>query len=123
MAYKDPDYRRKYRQRNREKIAAYDKAWRARNPQKRAEYQAKLYGLTREEVRAMWEAQEGKCAICERPAAECVRGVLAIDHDHVSGQVRKLLCMSCNGMLGMARDDPAVLERGADYLKALDRRF
>ena len=68
------------------------------------------YGLTAAEVDLMLQEQSGACAICrEAPAVH-------VDHDHMTGQVRALLCFNCNGGLGQFRDDPQVLRRAADYV-------
>lgn len=69
------------------------------------------YDLTSEEVRVMIEAQGGMCAICRRKAAEHV------DHDHVTGEVRGILCFTCNVGLGNFGDDIALMRAAADYLE------
>ena len=59
----------------------------------------------------MLEEQAGLCAICRRaPAAH-------VDHDHLTGAVRALLCFNCNGGLGQFKDDPAVLRAAAEYVE------
>ncbi len=58
----------------------------------------------------MLQGQNGLCAICK--AAPAVH----VDHDHVTGQVRALLCFNCNGGLGQFKDDPAVLRAAAEYV-------
>jgi hypothetical protein len=79
------------------------------------------YGLTKEQYEALLEAQHGRCAICERTPEEtnrrrngCER--LSVDHNHETGQVRGLLCASCNTLIGMARDDITVLQAAVEYL-------
>lgn len=62
------------------------------------------------------EDQGGKCAICGRPPKPGGRR-LNIDHDHITGAVRGLLCASCNRMLGWARDVAITLDAGGIYLR------
>jgi hypothetical protein len=69
------------------------------------------YGLTSADVEAMIEQQGGVCAICqERPPQH-------VDHDHVSGRVRGVLCSCCNQALGNARDRTDILRSAIDYLE------
>lgn len=44
---------------------------------------------------------------------------LVIDHCHVTGKVRGLLCNGCNTALGAFQDDPKVLRRAISYLKGV----
>ena len=44
-------------------------------------------------------AQRGLCAICQAPPDGQWK-VLCVDHDHETGKVRGLLCVTCNTMLG-----------------------
>jgi len=53
-----------------------------------------------------------ECVICG--SAE----TLVVDHDHVTGKVRGMLCNHCNRGLGHFRDDPTLLEFAAQYLYA-----
>lgn len=63
----------------------------------------------------MFRAQGGVCAICER--APYPKGApLVVDHDHVTGAVRALLCGPCNSALGLMGDKPDRLESAAVYL-------
>jgi len=71
------------------------------------------YGLDIERFEAMVVAQDGRCAICRQPPGS--KG-LHVDHHHVTGMVRGLLCGPCNMGLGQFRDDPALLRAAADYL-------
>lgn len=102
------------------RVARRKEQWIARlSPDARRRYQrsAKLrhkYGIGIEEFEAMLEAQGGACAVCgSHPDGRD----LCVDHDHVTGQVRGLLCDLCNRMLGQAGDNPDLLDRGAAYLR------
>ncbi|MEN3271285.1 MAG: hypothetical protein V7636_46 [Actinomycetota bacterium] len=69
------------------------------------------YGITAAEADRMREEQGGLCAICrERPADH-------VDHDHVTGQTRRLLCFNCNGGLGQFHDDTELLRAAISYLE------
>lgn len=73
----------------------------------------KTYGLTHEQWEALYDSQNGRCAICRG-----LRGYnLDVDHDHRTGHVRGLLCKACNRhVLRHARDDADVLYRAVLYL-------
>lgn len=81
------------------------------------------YGLTADDYDRLVAAQAGVCAICERPERLVQPNrrdgdeSLAVDHDHDTGRVRGLLCMTCNTAIGKLGDDPALLRRAADYLE------
>lgn len=74
------------------------------------------YGISAGDFCQMYAAQFGCCAICKRKRKYTA---LVIDHNHITGQVRGLLCRKCNSGLGMFGDDPAALGRAHTYL--LDR--
>jgi hypothetical protein len=73
------------------------------------------YGFTHAEFLAMLAAQGGVCAICGNTNGGDRQ--LSVDHDHVTGTVRGLLCDRCNPMLGYARDNIAVLRAAVEYLE------
>lgn len=70
------------------------------------------YGLTREEWDARLIAQSGLCAICDEQMMDPF-----VDHDHETGEVRGLLCSSCNFGLGHFRDSVEFLASAIRYLK------
>lgn len=68
------------------------------------------YGLDESKYNEMYDAQNGKCAICE----ENLR--LVVDHCHESGKIRGLLCNQCNIGLGVFQDNVDRLEAAVLYL-------
>ena len=54
-----------------------------------------LKKATDEHKRRLFVFQKGCCALCDRPRPQ------NLDHDHDSGLVRGLLCISCNKLLGL----------------------
>jgi hypothetical protein len=77
-----------------------------------------VYGLTLEEHDAILASQDGVCAICRGPALGRKGRWFDVDHDHVTGKIRGLLCMDCNRGIGALKDDPALCRAAADYLEA-----
>lgn len=67
------------------------------------------YGITIEQYAEMMQVQESKCALCRYIPSPRKR--LAVDHDHVTGEVRGLLCHWCNKYLGWIGDTPDKLAR------------
>jgi hypothetical protein len=75
----------------------------------------KHFGVTPDVYEFLLGLQDGTCAICLRKPRT---RLLAIDHDHKTGQIRGLLCTRCNHkLLGSSNEDPAILRRAADYLE------
>lgn len=68
------------------------------------------YGITAEHFDAMAAEQGGLCAICREAPGD------QVDHDHVTGRVRGLLCFNCNGALGQFRDRRDLMLRAVAYL-------
>jgi|SRR5579872_3723240 len=80
------------------------------------------FGIDLNEYNRMLEAQNFKCAICEKTKNENVGQYgkqlnFSVDHDHVTLRVRGLLCTKCNSVLGLANDSIKILERSITYLK------
>ena len=75
----------------------------------------KNYGLSRIKYDNIFNAQGGKCAICNTDGRE-----LCVDHDHTTGKVRGLLCHRCNFALGYLDYLGKHIGRAMGYF---DRRF
>jgi hypothetical protein len=87
------------------------RASRERNGGSRTYHLTRRYGITSAEVNAMIEAQGGVCLLCRERKPEHV------DHDHVTGVVRGVLCSCCNQGLGNFRDSAGALRKAIDYLE------
>ena len=96
------------RRRELHKLAAVKEEHRARVLMSR-------FGLTVDAYDAMVNVQGGVCAICREQCASGMR--LSVDHDHMTGEVRGLLCKICNVAIGHLKDDPELLRRAAEYLE------
>ena len=91
----------------------------AANPdaQRERDYKRK-YGITIEEYEQMLELQGGTCALCPKtsPGGRHAQQHWCVDHDHVTGKVRELLCNDCNMVLGIIKDSPEHLGRMITYI-------
>ena len=76
------------------------------------------YDISIEEYEQMLELQGGKCALCpkESPGGRHAQAHWCVDHDHVTGKVRELLCNDCNLVLGIIKDSPEHLGRMITYI-------
>ena len=75
----------------------------------------KEFGISSDDYAKKFIEQDGKCEICDKPTEPGDKR-LSVDHDHVSGEVRGLLCNSCNLGLGYFKDSPNSLAKAISYL-------
>ena len=87
----------------------------ALNQKQRDKYRQSQYGLSPAAFEALLHGQGDVCAIC-RKANWNGKGP-NVDHDHITGKVRGLLCPKCNTALGMAEDDLQRLRAMVAYLE------
>lgn len=111
-----------------EKANARSKTWYEKNKERQKLYASenrpnsldralKRYDLTKYEYNLLLHGQDNKCAICKAQSGGKSGGRLVIDHCHETGEVRGLLCHSCNRGLGMFRDKLSLIVNAAKYLK------
>lgn len=111
MPYKDVEKRRKTA-----------KEWAKTHPE-RAAANSRKYLLKKrysgqvppKRFQEMFEAQNGKCAICGITPLENEKE-LSIDHDHTTGKVRALICNQCNLALGCVKENTIILENMINYI-------
>lgn len=129
-------YGARYRDKKKVQLAAYDVAYQIENKAAIATYKADYYqrnklhwrkkrvakyGLTLKQFDDMRVAQGFACAVCDTEEWLIRDAQLHVDHDHMTGAVRGLLCSNCNMAIGIFKDDPALLHRAIQYL--LDKKF
>ncbi len=113
---------------NKERVRTYSRARYRNDPKVRAQLRRarllRLYGITPEQYDVLFERHGGACAIGGGQPHLHTRGrpraagkLLHVDHDHATNLVRGLLCDRCNQAIGLMRDEPALLEAAAAYLK------
>lgn len=79
----------------------------------------RTYGIGLATYERMRREQAFCCAICCKHCPDFWgANSLHVDHDHVTGKVRGLLCKQCNAGLGMFGDSARVIEWAIAYLNA-----
>jgi hypothetical protein len=99
-----------------QKIAAYkaSKTWGENNLEKRRSSATRTrYKISIDEHQKLIEDFSSGCGICGQVKK------LVVDHDHKTGKIRGMLCISCNLSLGQLGDDIASLQRAILYLERM----
>lgn len=74
------------------------------------------YNLSIEEYNTKLKEQGHKCFLCGKDELD-LKGKLHVDHDHITGKVRGLLCINCNTGLGHFKDNIELLSKAIGYLE------
>lgn len=61
----------------------------------------------------LYESQNGECAICHTKS----NITMAVDHCHINGDIRGLLCHHCNTAIGLFRENIDIMENAKKYLQ------
>ena len=89
----------------------------------KSQYLRRNYGLSFDEFEKMLSKQNNRCAICgtDKPSKKKGRSKrFHVDHDS-SGNVRGLLCKSCNIALAEVEDNIHTLKSMIEYLESHER--
>jgi len=93
------------------------KAYHANNPDRaRDNHLRRNYGISLADFNRMVLAQGNKCACCGTDKPGGKHNQWCVDHNHVTGAVRELLCKDCNIVLGLVEDSPEHLQRLIYYI-------
>ena len=99
-------------------------AWQKRASNQRNAKLKHAYGITLSQYDQILEKQGDACAICgvTTPSSNQFGQIsFSVDHCHESGEVRGLLCDTCNRGLGYFKDNPLSLQKAIDYLNGGNR--
>lgn len=107
--------------------------WRKNNPEKaRSDFKKwyikhgkdhklrRAYGINLAQYHAMLTAQNNGCKICrtKTPGANYKKlKYFQVDHCHVTGKIRGLLCNTCNRALGLFKDSLSICKQAVIYLE------
>lgn len=130
---KQKEHNKKYYALHKEKLKEAAKAWHKNNLERSRKYRREWYwknkeskniiararisgfkyryGMSPADYDVLYQKQDGKCAICVRDNKK-----LMIDHSHITGKIRALLCPRCNGGLGYI-EDITFITKAKQYLK------
>lgn len=120
-------------ERHQESNKLRNKRWKELNPDyvkglarvRTYRYRLRQMGITEEEIEKLYIEQNNCCAICLIPFSKnearwsggSGRDKPHIDHCHISGKIRGILCRSCNLGIGHFQDKIEALEKAIEYLK------
>lgn len=103
----DPGYQRTQRK--------YKESTKCKQTNRRRTLQQR-YRMTLEQYDQLLQLQNGHCAICSAVGSQ--KWPLVVDHDHLTGQVRGLLCGIHNRGLGALGDSVTFLRAAIKYLQS-----
>jgi hypothetical protein len=124
-------YKRKWKMNNRDKVKKYyennkeEILQKSKNYNHKPEIKMKVknrnllknYGLTLDQYNQMLVNQNHKCDICSIDEVNAGKKGLFVDHNHITNEVRSLLCNTCNFLIGQSKESPAILRNAANYLE------
>ena len=96
------------------------KNWLSIHPKAQVEHREKAKtkqrrGVTSSQANLLLKEQGGICDICKNPYPG--KSGWCLDHDHLTGKNRGLLCSSCNMALGLLQDSIKILKFATIYLE------
>jgi len=77
----------------------------------RDKYLQRTYGITLKQYNTMLRKQRYKCAICGKKSKDS-KIAFDVDHDHLRGIIRGLLCRYCNSRVLKYLHDNVVIGKG-----------
>lgn len=113
------EYKKRYYLKHKDSIKKQKKEYALKNPEKALRWKLNPYyrqykNFSLQKYNEFLQKQNNVCAICEKPE----NGKrLAVDHCHLTDEVRGLLCQKCNRGIGIFNDDIILLTKAKNYLQ------
>lgn len=82
----------------------------------RGQYLKRIYGISVAQYNELLEKQNHSCALCGKHEDQ-EKHNLCVDHNHITGEIRGLLCRYCNHKLVGRHRDGTLLRRIANYVE------
>lgn len=78
----------------------------------------RVYGLTVSQYKEIERQQGGRCAVCNKLHNHTkTYKHLLVEHNHVTGEIRGLVCYHCNIALSKFHEDPVIIQAAIKYLE------
>lgn len=92
-------------------------AWGKKNPRKIKHNQLQIkYKISIDEYEKRLKDQNDCCEICYTHKDE-FKYALVVDHNHITGQNRGILCNQCNTALGYLKENENIVSNLLNYIK------
>lgn len=110
-----------WRLKNRDRYRQWQKEYAKREALKIMNTRLGKYGITLKDYDELLSLQNNACGCCGSKESGNRTGRFCVDHDHLTGKVRGLLCTSCNLGIGMLGDDLHSLLNAINYIYRSDK--
>jgi hypothetical protein len=78
-------------------------------------YYKKTFGVDKEFIIKLLKEQSGKCKLCGKEITLDSKKT-HVDHNHITGKIRGVLCDRCNLMVGLIENKRHLLDKITEYL-------
>lgn len=92
-----------------QKGGIYKQSW-CKKCSNKSKHLRSRYNISIDEYNSVLDKANHSCEICGS------KYLLHLDHSHLTGKIRGILCQSCNHALGHAKDDIKILAKLIEYL-------
>lgn len=113
---------KKYREKNSEYIKESHKQYYLDNKRRCREINRnnackRKYGISYQQKQEMILAQNHKCLCCGEALEKLPSNCIHVDHDHITGKIRGILCRRCNAALGFVGENVKIAFKLYEYVR------